>query len=1003
MSRTLAAAAALTGCLLVAGTGTARAAPPEPHWRTAETDHFRIHYYDEELELARRAAVIAERAHALLTRYLNWMPAGRIDITLTDQTDSANGFANSMPFNYIYGFGVPPDDVSSLNDFDDWLSVLIAHELTHVVHLDITLGFSRVINFVLGKTLTPNQFQPNWFIEGIAVLEESRLSTGGRIRSAIYDMFLRVPALEGRLLRLDGVSNAPRAFPGYTAAYLYGSSFLKWIEDSYGAEKLREISHRYGSRLIPFAINRTSRQAVGAGFDALWDEWMASLRRRYALQVEEVDRRGRTLEIRLTFEGDGSSAPSFLPDGRIVYTRYHSFARSAFVALDPRTGERETIIEINGAGHATPTPDGRRIVFQQVNYQALRRRISGSSHADWEDLFVLDRPTGEIRAITDGRRAHEPEVSPDGARVAFAATGVGGVDLAVVPIAGGEPEILAHTSARDVVFTPSWSPDGSRIAYSRWKTGGFRDIHVYDLGTRSDTALMLDRAIDTGPRYTPDGRFIVFSSDRNGIYNLYAWENATGKLWQVTNLVSGALQPAVSPDGKLVAYMGFSSAGFDIFSVPLDPGRFLPAEPFVNPRDDAAPDGLPRDPDAGLPAAAPSAAATTAGAELAAAPGAGALVTEPDQVIRRTYDYRPWRHMYPRAWDLAISSNSLGLGPDLRLGTVVSDPAILHGVALTAILPIDGDPTARVDYNYAGLWPFFNLHATRAAYRQGGLVVSGENRLYREHYIGGGGQVALPVVRKNDAYADVSAGYNWQDYAMVDDVPAGTPDGPVTRLPGRGPDGEAYLSWYYSNVQAFNYSVSGQQGRHLQLGVAIADPALGGRYRTSQVGWNWKEFWTPPWASLQAVGLSVSGGVGIGEKRGIFHIGGFREQDLVRAAVLGYRQCCLFLRGYRASSIEGDQFHIASLEYRGPLLWFERGYETFPFYLRRLTGAIYADAGDAFYGDFDPGKLRYGVGGELRLEFKTGYYLESLLQVGVARGLSREGITDFYIVSAFPF
>src|SRR4029077_2726147 len=81
------------------GTSPAAEAPgtlPLVHWRTMFTPHFRIHFYDEERALADRAAWIAERAHLRLTQYLNWLPSGRVDITLNDHTDSANGFASSV-------------------------------------------------------------------------------------------------------------------------------------------------------------------------------------------------------------------------------------------------------------------------------------------------------------------------------------------------------------------------------------------------------------------------------------------------------------------------------------------------------------------------------------------------------------------------------------------------------------------------------------------------------------------------------------------------------------------------------------------------------------------------------------------------------------------------------------------------------------------------------------------------------------------------------------------
>ena len=121
----------------------ARALPqptlPSARWLTLETPHFELHFYPEEREFAERSARAAERAYRLITRYLNWEPKGRVSVLLTDQGDAANGGASSVPYNFIYAYGAPPDGMDELSDFDDFVKLLITHEFTHVVHLDTIL------------------------------------------------------------------------------------------------------------------------------------------------------------------------------------------------------------------------------------------------------------------------------------------------------------------------------------------------------------------------------------------------------------------------------------------------------------------------------------------------------------------------------------------------------------------------------------------------------------------------------------------------------------------------------------------------------------------------------------------------------------------------------------------------------------------------------------------------------------------------------------------------
>ena len=65
-------------------------------------------------------------------------------------------------------------------------------------------------------------------------------------------------------------------------------------------------------------------------------------------------------------------------------------------------------------------------------------------------------------------------------------------------------------------------------------------------------ALWRDRENDINPTWSPDGRYLVFSSDRSGTYNLYAYEPGRGKLFRMTNVLGGLLEPAISPDGQTV-------------------------------------------------------------------------------------------------------------------------------------------------------------------------------------------------------------------------------------------------------------------------------------------------------------------------------------------------------------------------------------------------------------------------------------------------------------------
>lgn len=173
----------------------ARADDPYLTWWTIETPHFRVHYYQGLEPIAEKVARTAESVNERLSPVLGWEPKEPTEIVLTDDQDDANGSATALPYNAIRLYATAPDDLSPLGDYDDWYGELVTHEYTHILHTDHITGAPSLINGIFGKILSPNQSQPRWVLEGLAVMEESLHTGGGRNRSAIFDMFLRTDVI----------------------------------------------------------------------------------------------------------------------------------------------------------------------------------------------------------------------------------------------------------------------------------------------------------------------------------------------------------------------------------------------------------------------------------------------------------------------------------------------------------------------------------------------------------------------------------------------------------------------------------------------------------------------------------------------------------------------------------------------------------------------------------------------------------------------------------------
>jgi len=126
---------------------------PSLHWKTLTSTHFEIHFHHGEEALAHEVAAIAERTHERLTRSLNWRPAQRTQMILTDRFDFSNGSATPFPRNTMTIIVTPPRSDSVLNNYNDWLDTLITHEYTHILHLDKRAGLPAGLQRVFGRLL----------------------------------------------------------------------------------------------------------------------------------------------------------------------------------------------------------------------------------------------------------------------------------------------------------------------------------------------------------------------------------------------------------------------------------------------------------------------------------------------------------------------------------------------------------------------------------------------------------------------------------------------------------------------------------------------------------------------------------------------------------------------------------------------------------------------------------------------------------------------------------
>lgn len=262
---------------------------PRGNIRTLTTAHFRVHYPVALDSIARRAAFLAEGAWTGLSRELV-APRAPVDMLIEDNVDLSNGFAGVFPVNRITIYAVPPVDVPELRFHDDWLRLVITHELTHVFHLDRARGLWSLGRAVFGRNqaLFPNISMPSWVTEGIAVHYESKLTGSGRIVSTESRQVARAAARAGDLRGPDAWSAATTQFPGGQIPYAWGSQLID-REASRSDSAMRKFIDYTAYFPIPYLLNRAAKRGFGETFSRGFDAYRDSLRTNVA--VRKLDRK----------------------------------------------------------------------------------------------------------------------------------------------------------------------------------------------------------------------------------------------------------------------------------------------------------------------------------------------------------------------------------------------------------------------------------------------------------------------------------------------------------------------------------------------------------------------------------------------------------------------------------------------------------------------------------------------------------------------------------------
>ncbi len=187
---------------------------------------------------------------------------------------------------------------------------------------------------------------------------------------------------------------------------------------------------------------------------------------------------------------------------------------------------------------------------------------TGPKNARVKRLAVMDADGSNHRFLTDGKRTVlTPVFSPKEPVVAYMSYEGERPRVWVHNLSTGQERLLVP--GRAMTFAPRFSPDGRNILFSMAANGN-TDLFRVPVAGGTPTRLTSTPGIDTGGSYSPDGQRIVFESDRGGSQQLYVM-NADGSNPRRISFGGGSYAtPAWSPKGTHIAFTRIGGGAFRI-------------------------------------------------------------------------------------------------------------------------------------------------------------------------------------------------------------------------------------------------------------------------------------------------------------------------------------------------------------------------------------------------------------------------------------------------------
>lgn len=541
-------------------------------WKKAETEHFRFYFEDSARQTAEAYGKIADNAWNKIAKIYS-IPKDKLDIYITDRTNTVNAFTYSAPTEIVM-FTTPP----VINDFGfrtEWKELFFTHELIHAANFNFE--DKKKINEIIFGPLSNNlDFMnvPEWALEGLTTVLETELTDGGRGRSPYFELEFKAPALENSLISYKDIGKEIE--PPVGQSYIMGYLIMRSIADHWGLQALADIER---NRNIRTSWKQSVKLVTGCTPDEIYRDAKIALTKKYAAERQISE--GITISSRTT-NTDYSKPAIIFDDGSLIALRTTRGKRSAVVKFNPSLKNGSNYVEyirpekdlntvfdetILFEGYfpekACITADEKGNVYVSMG-KTIGHKLPGYT-VDY-DLYKWNKTDG-LKQVTKDKSYFQPSISRDGK--VLVAIKQQGLNYALVKIDAetGDESIVLEDSKLSFI-QPAVNDDGSKVCFL--VTGQNRAaVGECELKAPENYKLIYNaEGAVTDPSYphwNSDGN-LIFTDNQRGRLETFVYDEEN--IFPVVADPAGVLWAYQNEKG--VYYSTFSGTGYVLKIKPAD-------------------------------------------------------------------------------------------------------------------------------------------------------------------------------------------------------------------------------------------------------------------------------------------------------------------------------------------------------------------------------------------------------------------------------------------------